>query len=114
MLTEKLKVGDTVFLAGFRRGGKNEVAEVTMVGKKYYTVRTNNNYGGYLSKFDFTGRHHSDFPSYEAWHSKETYAKKINIDAEYRRLKCDMNSAQCAAMSVSDVIEARRLLVLGE
>ena len=114
MLTDKLKVGDSVYLAGFRRGGKSEVAEVVSVGTKYYTVRTNSTFGGFLSKCDFKGRHHSDFPTYEAWHSEDAYVTKTNIDAEYRRLKRDMDYAQCSALSVADVIEARRLLGIGD
>jgi|GEM_PF-3683128 len=73
MLTNTPKQGDTVYITETRRyesNGKDILVE--KVGKKYLYALG--------EKFDFTGKHISDFPSYVLWDNEQAY-----IDCVQRR-----------------------------
>ena len=69
MLTNTLKQGDTVFIIGTRHQQSKTVA-VEKVGKKYLYV--------FNEKFDFTGKHINNFPSYALWDNEQIYKAHVH------------------------------------
>ncbi len=71
MLTKTPKVGDEVFIICTRKYSDcaGSVVTIEKVGRKYLSVLG--------EKFDFTGKHINDFPSYSLWDSQEDYNKHI-------------------------------------
>ena len=68
MLTKTPKVGDEVFIICTRNDAPCTVP-IEKVGRKYLFVLG--------EKFDFTGKHVSDFPSYSLWDNQEAYKRHI-------------------------------------
>ena len=73
MLTNTLKQGDTVFIIGTRQQQQSKTVVVEKVGKKYLYVLS--------EKFDFTGKHINNFPSYALWDNEQVY----KVDALRRK-----------------------------
>ena len=71
MLTKTPKVGDEVFIICTRKYRDDAPCTVPIekVGRKYLFVLG--------EKFDFTGKHVSDFPSYSLWDNQEAYKRHI-------------------------------------
>ena len=68
MLTNTLKQGDTAFIIGTRQQ-QSKTITVEKVGRKYLYVLN--------EKFDFTGKHISDFPSYALWDNEKAYKAHV-------------------------------------
>jgi hypothetical protein len=71
MLTKTPKQGDEVLIVCTRkyRDETPRLRQIEKVGRKYLFVCG--------EKFDFTGKHVSDYPSYSLWDSQEAYDRHI-------------------------------------
>lgn len=69
MLTKTPKVGDKVFVVCTRKYRDDAPRTIEKVGRKYLFVLG--------EKFDFTGKHVNDFPSYSLWDNQEAYKRHI-------------------------------------
>ena len=91
MLTKPFSKGDRVLVVETRthRDTMPKTVPVETVGRKYLHVLG--------EKFDFTGKHISNFPHYSLWDSQEVYdchlQRRRNID------KIQKTIAQCGFLS---------------
>ena len=71
MLTSTPKQGERVLIVETRthRDTTPKTVEVETVGRKYLRVLG--------EKFDFTGKHISNFPHYSLWNSQEVYDRHL-------------------------------------